>query len=377
MQQSSPRRSGAALLTQLIFAAAVLGLLALIYYITRTNLERLGVQSGFAFLDKQAGFSVAQSLIPYDETSSIARVFCVALLNTVLLAVVAIAASSLIGLAVGAARLSRNWLLARLGTCYVETFRNIPVLLQIFFWYYVVLRQLPAVGASWHLPGGMVLNNRGLYFPSIDVQRPALLSIVLCIAVFAAWLTSRKLAGSTWRIWIAGAAGLVPLIAGVGLGLTGLSCTPPVRGPFEYTGGGSLMPEFIALALGLSMYNASYIAEIVRSGFGSVSRGQTEAAAALGLPSAFTFWRVTLPQALQTIVPPLATVYANIFKSTSLAAAIAYPEIVSVFVGTVNNLVGQPVEIMSVTLVTYALVSFGIAGLMNAYNRRLQRRGTR
>ena len=135
------------------------------------------------------------------------------------------------------------------------------------------------------------------------------------------------------------------------------------------------MPEFIALAAGLAMYNASYIAEIVRSGFRSIPPGQMEAAAALALPSAFTFWRVTLPQALRSCVPPMATVYANIFKATSLAAAIAYPDIVSVFVGTVNNLVGQPVEIMAVTLVTYAGVSFAIAAAMNYYNRRLQSRG--
>nr|WP_279347127.1 ABC transporter permease subunit [Govania unica] len=310
----------------------MLGVALLVYFVvvtTRENLAQLGVQSGFEFLHKEAGFAIAQTLIPYTEGSSILRAFCVALLNTLLLAVVSIGLASLFGLGIGIMRLSSNWLVAKLGLIYVEIFRNIPVLLQIFFWYFVVLRSLPGFADSFTF-AGFVLNNRGLYFPTLQID--------------------------DWSALFSGGWHLVV----------------PHPGRFEYEGGFALMPEFLALALGLSMYNASYIGEITRSGFLAVARGQYEAASALGLSGYVIFRRITFPQALRVMIPPLSTVYMNIFKATSLAAAIAYPDIVSVFVGTVNNLVGQPIEIMLLTLATYAAVSFAIAWAMNSYNRRIQ-----
>lgn len=366
-------------LVQACLALIVGAGLYFVYMTTRANLARLGVESGFGFLDKEAGFAIAQTLIHYTETSTIGRAFLVALLNSVLLAVVVIVMASLLGLLVGAGRLSRNWLASRLAMAYVEIFRNVPVLLQIFFWYFVALRQLPSLANSIELPLGIVLNNRGLHLPTWDVTGGWL--IVLGIAVGAgacvAVLRLTATRATSIRILASASALLLPLAAAVASPNVHIDIEPLVRGRFEYEGGFTLMPEFIALAVGLSLYNASYIAETIRSGFMSVHSGQREAARALALSESTAFWRIMLPQAMTAVVPPLATQYANIFRATSLAAAIAYPELVSVFVGTVNNLVGQPVEVMVITLATYGLVSLLVAGVLNFYNRRLTRRGAR
>ena len=311
---------------QCLLALALVTLVVLVFRTTQSNLEQLGVQSGFDFLANKAGFSISQHLIPYSEDSTILAALGVAILNTLLLAVFCIATASVIGFMVGAGRLSSNWLVARFSLVYLELFRNIPVLLQVFFWYYVALRALPSFESSIFFTDYLVLNNRGLYFPFVEFS-------------------------------------------------AGFSIHPPVMGRFSYEGGFYLMPEFLALWAALSLYNASYISEIVRSGFASVPRGQWEAGAALGLKAGTVLRRVAFPQALKAILPPLATVYMNMFKATSLAAAIAYPEIVSVFVGTVNNLVGRPVEVMAVTLAFYAGVSFLVAWLMGRWNERVMRRG--
>ncbi|WP_446830998.1 ABC transporter permease subunit [Candidatus Foliamicus sp.] len=311
---------------QSLLALALVALVVLVFRTTQSNLEQLGVQSGFDFLSNKAGFSISQHLIPYSEDSTILAALGVAILNTLLLAVFCTATASFIGFMVGAGRLSSNWLAARFSLVYLELFRNIPVLLQVFFWYYVALRALPSFESSIFFTDYLVLNNRGLYFPFVEFS-------------------------------------------------AGFSIQPPVMGRFSYEGGFYLMPEFLALWAALSLYNASYISEIVRSGFASVPRGQWEAGAALGLKPGTVLRRVAFPQALKAILPPLATVYMNMFKATSLAAAIAYPEIVSVFVGTVNNLVGRPVEVMAVTLAFYAGVSFAVAWLMGRWNERVMRRG--
>ncbi len=319
-------RRNSAFWLQCLLGLALAALVLLVFRTTSANLELLGVQSGFDFLSEKAGFSISQHLIPYSEDSSVLAALGVAILNTLLLAVFCIALASALGLLVGVGRLSSNWLVSRLSLAYLELFRNIPVLLQIFFWYYVALRALPSFQDSLFITDYLVLNNRGLYFPFIELSG-------------------------------------------------GLTVNPPVMGRFSYEGGFYLMPEFLALWVGLSLYNASYISEIVRSGFESVPRGQWEAGAALGLKPRAVLRRVAFPQALRAILPPLATVYMNLFKATSLAAAIAYPEIVSVFVGTVNNLVGRPVEVMAVTLAFYAGVSFLVAWLMGRWNERVLRRG--
>ncbi len=366
-------------LVQVCLALLVAAGLYLIYRTTRANLARLGVESGFDFLHKEAGFAIAQTLIHYTETSTIARAFLVALLNSLLLAVVVVILASLLGLLVGAGRSSRNWLASRIATAYVEVFRNVPALLQVFFWYFVALRQLPSLERSLELPFGIVLNNRGLYLPTWEITGWWLIGVGAAAGVSASIALSRLVAsrGTGLRFLSSAAALLLPLAVVLVSPGVHIRIEPLDRGRFEYEGGFTLMPEFIALAVGLSLYNASYIAEIIRSGFKSVPVGQREAGRALGLRESTAFWRVLLPQAMTVVVPPLATQYANIFRATSLAAAIAYPELVSVFVGTVNNLVGQPVEVMAITLATYGLVSLGVAGLLNVYNRHLLRRGER
>ena len=364
-------------LYQLIVVAIISCIAYLVISATQTNLAELGVDSSFDFLWKRAGFEIGQTLIPFNANSTIACAFLVALINTLLLAFVSIVLASILGLIIGVARLSRNWLTARLATAYVETFRNIPSLLQIFFWYYVVLRSLPRTEESFSFGNAFFLNNRGLFMPapvlgdSLPVVIAALLLAIIAIVLLQKWakgrlftMGSRFPVTSTSVILII-AAPLIAMLVGGG------SWEIPVTGHFGYQRGFVVMPEFMALVIGLSMYNATYVAEIVRSGFSSVPHGQFEAASSLGLTRLLTLRLILFPQALRAMIPPLTTLYLNIFKSTSLAAAIAYPEVVSVFVGTVNNLVGQPVIIMAITALTYALISLCIALVLNWYNRRI------
>ena len=365
----------------LIIIAAVVYLIAAT---TQQNLARLGVDSGIDFLWQRAGFEISQTLIPYDANSTIARAFAVALLNTLLLAAVSIFCASILGLIIGIARLSDNWLVSRLAAAYIEIFRNIPSLLQIFFWYFVVLRTLPRSGESIEFFNCIFLNNRGLFVPSISFGQGW---IWIAAALLAAWgmvfflrRQARRSAAGPGRVQpearrfhalesrslliLAAVTGAIVLLAGVQVEFPGET-------RFGYRGGIVMMPEFLSLVVGLSMYNATYIGEIVRSGFTSIPRGQAEAADSLGLPRHLTIRLVLFPQALRVIIPPLTTVYLNLFKSTSLAAAIAYPEVVSVFVGTVNNLVGQPVFIMAITMAVYVFISLCIALFLNWYNRKI------
>ena len=371
-----------------VYQVALLFIIGVVVYLvaatTQQNLARLGVDSGIDFLWKRAGFEISQTLIPYNANSTIARAFAVALLNTLLLAAVSIICASILGLVIGIARLSDNWLVSRLAAAYIEIFRNIPSLLQIFFWYFVVLRTLPRSGESMEFFNCIFLNNRGLFVPSVGFGQGW---IWIAAALLASWgmvfFLRRQERGAA-----AGAGRVQPesrrhgaitsrsllilaVIAGVIVLLAGVQVEVPTETRFGYRGGIVVMPEFLSLAVGLSMYNATYIGEIVRSGFTSIPRGQTEAAVSLGLPRRLTIRLILFPQALRVIIPPLATVYLNLFKSTSLAAAIAYPEVVSVFVGTVNNLVGQPVFIMAITMAVYVFISLCIALFLNWYNRKI------
>ena len=373
---------------EFVYQVALLCIIGTVVYLiaatTQENLARLGVDSGIDFLWKRAGFEIGQKLIPFNADSTIARAFIVALLNTVLLAAVSIICASILGTIIGIARLSDNWLVSRLATAYIEIFRNIPSLLQIFFWYFVVLRTLPRSSESIEFFNCIFLNNRGLFLPAVSFGQGW---AWIMAALLSAWALvyflrrqerrrdstpgrTRPEPGKTnlvtsWNLLIlAGIAGIVVLLAGVQLEV-------PQETRFGYRGGIVMMPEFLSLVVGLSMYNATYIGEIVRSGFTSIPRGQTEAADSLGLSRYFTVRLVLFPQALRVIIPPLTTVYLNLFKSTSLAAAIAYPEIVSVFVGTVNNLVGQPVFIMAITMAVYVFISLCISLFLNWYNRKI------
>ena len=373
---------------EIVYQVALLVIIGTVVYLvaatTQENLARLGVDSGIDFLWKRAGFEIGQKLIPFNADSTIAHAFIVALLNTLLLAAVSIICASILGVIIGIARLSDNWLVSRLATAYIEIFRNIPSLLQIFFWYFVVLRTLPRSSESIDLFNCIFLNNRGLFLPAVSFGQGW---AWIMAALLSAWalvyflrrqerrqdITSgRSRPGpgkanlvTSWNLLIlAGIAGIAVLLAGVQLQV-------PQETRFGYRGGIVMMPEFLSLVVGLSMYNATYIGEIVRSGFASIPRGQTEAADSLGLSRHLTVRLVLFPQALRVIIPPLTTVYLNLFKSTSLAAAIAYPEVVSVFVGTVNNLVGQPVFIMAITMAVYVFVSLCISLFLNWYNRKI------
>ena len=372
----------------IVYQVALLFIIGAVVYLiaatTQENLARLGVDSGIDFLWQRAGFEIGQKLIPYNANSTIAHAFVVALLNTLLLAAVSIICASILGVVIGIARLSDNWLVSRLATAYIEIFRNIPSLLQIFFWYFVVLRTLPRSNESIELFNCIFLNNRGLFVPAVSFGQGW---AWIMGALFFAWAmiyslrkkerqkelvrgsalseSGRSNLLTSWNLLIlAGMAGAVILVAGA-------HWQVPQETRFGYRGGIVMMPEFLSLVVGLSMYNATYIGEIVRSGFTSIPRGQSEAAASLGLPRHLTNRLILFPQALRVIIPPLTTVYLNLFKSTSLAAAIAYPEVVSVFVGTVNNLVGQPVFIMAITMAVYVFVSLCLSLFLNWYNRKI------
>jgi general L-amino acid transport system permease protein len=344
---------------------------------TQTNLERLGVVSSIDFLWKRAGFEIGQTLIAYDANATIARAFIVALLNTLLLAFVSIICASILGLVIGISRLSSNWLVSRLATVYVEVFRNIPSLLQIFFWYFVVLRSLPRSQDSYSLFDIFYLNNRGFYFPAPIIENGGFwIAISLFVGIAASFSFNSWAKKYQYKTGLIIPDFAISLLIAICLPmliliLVGVGWEFPQLGRFSYKGGFVFMPEFISLVVGLSMYNATYISEIVRSSFKSVSWGQTEAAMSLGLSRQMVLRLIIFPQALRTMIPPLTTVYLNLFKSTSLAAAIAYPEIISVFVGTVNNLVGQPVIIMTLTLLVYTFVSLVIAMFLHWYNRRI------
>ena len=312
-------------LLQLSILAVIALLLVAIGNTTLENLDRLGVQSGFDFLQKRAGFDINQTLFAYSADSPVYMAFVMAICNTVLLAFLSISLATAVGLIVALFRLSGDWFFNTLGQAFIEIFRNIPALLQIFFWYFVVLRALPSSGQSWQLGHAIFINNRGMFLPSIEWSASAI----------------------HWQF--------------------------PQLQKFGYVADWVITPELGALILGLALYNASSVAEVIRAGFVAVPKGQWEAARSLGLAPFAILRHVIVPQAMRIIIPPMTTCYLNIFKATSLGAAIGYPEIVSVMVGTTNNIVGRPVEIMVLTFSVYSVVSLAGIWLMSRLNRRYNR----
>jgi general L-amino acid transport system permease protein len=346
---------------------------------TIANLRRLNVNSGFRFLWQPAGFAINQTLIPYSEASTYFTAFVVALLNTLVLSACGILFATVFGFVIGIARLSGNWLVAKLAAIYVETLRNIPLLLQIFFWYFAILRPLPgprqSVGLLW---GTALLNNRGLYLPAPIVESGTFVMIAIAIAVVAAILldawAGRRQAASGRRPHL-----LLPmllLLAGLPVStalLTGFSLRwdRPLLVGFNLQGGMAVIPEFVAMLLALSLYIAAFIAEIVRAGILAISPGQVEAARALGLRRGQIYRLVIVPQAMRVILPPLTNQYVNLVKASSLAAAIAYPDLMLIFAGTVLNQTGQALEVMTITMAVYLAISLAVSLLMNLYNRRI------
>lgn len=348
---------------------------------TAANLERLGIDSGTAFLLERSGFEINQKLVAFDADAPVARAIGVAALNTLLLWIVAAVGASALGLLAGIARLSSSLPARALGTAFVEGFRNIPILLQVFFWYLVLLHSLPSVAHGAGLLDLVFLNNRGLFLPRPHLAGSgawalaALGLLVIAVVLVRRWAGRHEERGGRrvgWLVpWALLAAALVALLGW--LELVRVEWTVPSAARFGYRGGIALTPEFLTLAIALSTYNGSYIAEIVRSGLAAVPRGQLEAAEALGLSRARVLRLVLLPQALRTMLPPLATTYQSVLKSSALGAAIAYPELTSVLVGTINNIVGQPVVIMAITLAVYLVLSMLIGALAHWYEARTAR----
>ena len=368
---------------QLVYQVLLLLALALVVWWVASNvaanLRRQNIASGFDFLSRTSGFDVSQSLIDYSNASSYGRAFWVGLLNTLLVAGLGIAFATLIGFMVGIARLSPNWLIARLASAYVEIVRNVPLLLQLFFWYFAVLKNLPSPRQSYVLPGGGFFNVRGLYLPA-PLPQPGFGAVVLAFglgiaAAVGLWMWARRrqrLTGRPFpvlRVALALVLGL-PLIAFVATGAP-LAFEHPVLRGFNFQGGLVILPELMALLLGLSIYTASFIAEIVRAGIEGVPKGQREAALALGLSNGQTLRLVVIPQALRIIIPPLTSQYLNLTKNSSLGVAIGYPDFVSVFTGTVLNQTGQAVEVILITMGVFLTLSLLTSLFMNWFNRHM------
>ncbi|MDI6026362.1 amino acid ABC transporter permease [Corticibacterium sp. UT-5YL-CI-8] len=357
------------------------GILALIYWFVRNtldNLARAGRDISFGFLNERAGFDIGQALIPYSSDSTYTDALQVGLLNTLLVAAVGIVTATLVGFIVGIGRLSGNWLIRKICTVYVEVFRNIPPLLVIFFWYLGVLAILPQPRESFHLPFGSLLSNRGLSIPRPVWGEGAWLVglafvIAIAMTVFVARQASARQMATGQRLpvlWInlglfVGLILLAMIVSGFPL-----SFDVPVLGAFQTSGGFAIGPEFLALYLSLSLYTASFIAEIVRAGIRGVGRGQSEAAHALGIRSGTTTRLVVIPQAMRIIVPPLTSQYLNLTKNSSLAIAVGYPDLVSVG-GTILNKSGNSIQIVAIWMVVYLTISLLTSVFMNWFNTRV------
>lgn len=366
-------------LFQILAILAVVSVALYLIHNTINNLSSRGITSGFAFLDRSAGFGIVQHLIDYEQGDTYGRVFLVGLLNTLLVSTLCIVFASFLGFFLGLARLSDNWLLRKLSTVYIEIFRNIPPLLQIFFWYFAVLRNLPGPRQAANALDMVFLSNRGLYIPSPQLGEGLLafvLSVVIAIALSVGLFRFNKMhqmkTGQLRKTWptALGLLVLLPLIAHWLFGAALHWDIPELRG-FNFRGGMVLIPELAALTLALSVYTSAFIAEIIRSGIQAVPYGQHEAARSLGLPNTVTLRQVIIPQALRVIIPPLTSQYLNIVKNSSLAAAIGYPDMVSLFAGTVLNQTGQAIETIAITMSVYVIISLSISLLMNIYNRRI------
>lgn len=364
---------------QFIAVVAVLGVVGYLVHNTIINLANRGITSGFGFLERTAGFGIVQHLIEYTEGDTYARVFLVGLTNTLLVSALCIIFASILGFAVGLARLSDNWLLRKLSNIYIETFRNIPPLLQIFFWYFAVLRNLPGPRQALNAFDLAYVSNRGLYVPwptYAPGSWPFVIALLLAVAVsYGLYRFNRQhqlKTGELRRTWPAAVAMLIlfPLLAHFGFGAATHWDVPQLHG-FNFRGGSVMIPELAALTLALSIYTSSFIAEVIRSGIQSVPHGQHEAARSLGLPNPVTLRQVIIPQAMRVIIPPLTSQYLNIVKNSSLAAAIGYPDMVSLFAGSVLNQTGQAIETIAITMGVYLIISLLISLLMNVYNRKI------
>jgi general L-amino acid transport system permease protein len=372
----------------IFYQVLLIAVVGYLFYVAATNaienLQRAKIASGFGFLNNTAGFDISQTLIQFSAAgSTYGDAFVVGLLNTLIVSAIGIFFTTFLGFIIGIARLSKNWMVAKVAMVYVETLRNIPLLVQLLFWYIAVLGSLPHPRNSLDMGAGFFLNARGLFmarpiFASDVWLVPAALLIgVVASLVYRRWAKAQQ--EKTGRQSPVGLVtlGLViglPLLTWIVLALVGanpISFEMPRKGTFNLTGGMQILPEFVALLLGLTTYTAAFIAEVVRAGILAVSKGQTEAAGSLGLKPSKILRLVVIPQAMRVIIPPLTSQYLNLTKNSSLAVAIGYPDLVQVFMGTVLNQTGQAIEVIVITMGVYLTISLLTSAVMNIYNRRM------
>lgn len=364
------RPSTRAQVGQWIFLLAVIGVGGLLFSLLGANLARRNVQFGFGFLDDQAGFDIPFRLIAWSTFDIYAKALLVSLLNTVLVSVLSIAAATLLGLLIGVMRLSVNWLVRNVALAFIEFIRNTPQLVQIIFWYFAVLQTLPSPRQSITFLGGSLLNIRGLYVPAAVMgDGSALLPWIAAALLVATPFAWRLRIGGGRRV---GALALLLPAAAAALAAAGIERfdTPALSG-FNVKGGVQIPPELVALWAGLSIYATAFIAEIVRGSIEAVPKGQQEAARALGLRPARVLLLIVLPQALRIMVPQLTSQYLNLIKSSTLGAAVAYPEIFQIFAGTVMNQSGKEVETIVIVMAVFLTINLFFSAFMNWYNRRI------
>jgi general L-amino acid transport system permease protein len=346
---------------------------------TVTNLTKRNISTGFGFLNKTAGFDLIQTLIVYSSESSYGRALFAGFLNTLLVSSIGIVLATLLGFIVGIMRLSRNWLVSSIATLYIESIRNVPLLLQMFVWYGVVLKSLPGPREAINISDMFFLSNRGLNMPDTVFGDSAWLGLIGLAAgivgaiVLRSWARKRQAATGQPFPYVATGIAMILALPVLGLLIAGWPVTfdYPVLGGFNFSGGTVIIPEFMAMLVSLSIYTGSFIAEIVRAGIQAVSHGQTEAASALGIRQSLVTRLVVIPQAMRVIIPPLASQYLNLTKNSSLAVAIGYPDLVAVG-GTVLNQTGQAIEVFMIWMVVYLSLSLLTSAFMNWFNSRMK-----
>lgn len=393
MTEPNKGRSGASffndvrvrgIIAQIVVLGLFVGLIGYLVSNTLHNLEVRQIATGLGFLSREAGFDVSESVIAYSPADTFGRVILVGLLNTLKVAVFGVVIATVLGTVIGVSRLSSNWLIARLASIYVEGLRNIPLLLQLFFWYALITVSLPSPRQAHTFGEGWFLSNRGLKFPWPVWEHGHTLGLIgLLVAIVGIYLLGRRAnriqaeTGKRPNVLIPGLAALIGLpLVGWLIGGAPTAFDVPALTGFNFSGGALVSPEFAALLLGLSLYTSSFIAEIVRGGIIAVPWGQTEAAVALGLRRSLVVRLILLPQALRVVIPPLTSQYLNLVKNSSLAVAIGYPDLVAAANTTINQ-TGQAVEGVAIIMLAYLTVSLTISAFMNWYNGYISLRGGR
>jgi general L-amino acid transport system permease protein len=365
------------LVWQIVVVGIAVAIVAWLWSNAIHNLSVRRISTGFAFLGREAGMPIADSWLAYSPKNTYLRAFLVGIVNTLRIAVIGIVLATIVGTLVGIARLSSNWLLSRLAAVYVEVLRDLPLLLQLLFWY-VMMQGLPAARNAWQPVEGVFLSNRGLVLPSVPIEEGNLRVIgTAAVGLIAFYLLRRQLIarqmqdGRSRRLWpyaLILVIGL-PALLSLALGASWTATMPVLRG-FNFVGGLTLAPEYFALLVALVTYTSAFIAEIVRSGIQAVPRGQWDAAKALGLRRGFVLQHIVLPQALRVIIPPMTSQYLNLTKNSSLAVAVGYQDIVSIANTTLNQ-TGQAIEAIALIMCVFLTISLGISLFMNWYNARI------